>query len=114
LWKEGAGGHLTLPAAIREEIFTLISQGFPAPRRTWWEADHIVPVEKGGGGSGLPNFQTLCCACHRIKTREHAAERAQRRKAGNCPKGDPGIAQRAIRELPKGRSGNCPKGDPSD
>lgn len=34
------------------------------------EADHIVPVNGGGGGSWLSNFQFLCKECHKIKTRE--------------------------------------------
>ena len=33
-----------------------------------WHADHIIPVHKGGGGTGLWNFQTLCIPCHKIKT----------------------------------------------
>jgi hypothetical protein len=33
-----------------------------------WEADHIVPVHKGGGGCDLSNFQTLCVSCHIEKT----------------------------------------------
>lgn len=34
------------------------------------EADHIIPVNQGGGGSWLSNFQFLCKECHKIKTRE--------------------------------------------
>jgi 5-methylcytosine-specific restriction endonuclease McrA len=33
-----------------------------------WEADHIIPVHKGGGGCGLENFQTLCKEHHLVKT----------------------------------------------
>lgn len=33
-----------------------------------WEADHILPVHKGGGGCYLDNFQTLCKSCHIKKT----------------------------------------------
>lgn len=33
-----------------------------------WEADHIIPVWQGGGGSDLSNFQTLCQCCHQEKT----------------------------------------------
>lgn len=29
-----------------------------------WQADHITPVHKGGGGCYLENFQTLCKRCH--------------------------------------------------
>lgn len=34
-----------------------------------WEADHVQPVVKGGGGCGLDNLVTLCRACHGRKTR---------------------------------------------
>lgn len=33
-----------------------------------WHADHILPVEYGGGACTLDNFQTLCTDCHKIKT----------------------------------------------
>lgn len=33
-----------------------------------WQADHIVPVFKGGSACGLDNYQTLCLFCHKIKT----------------------------------------------
>jgi len=35
-----------------------------------WEADHIIPVFKGGGGCGLDNFQTLCYECHKVKSKQ--------------------------------------------
>lgn len=35
-----------------------------------WQADHILPVEQGGGACGLENFQTLCEDCHKEKTRD--------------------------------------------
>ncbi|WP_220472631.1 HNH endonuclease [Spirosoma foliorum] len=38
------------------------------PPGNQWEADHIVPVHKGGGYCDLDNFQTLCIPCHRDKT----------------------------------------------
>lgn len=33
-----------------------------------WQADHILPVFLGGGGTGIGNFQTLCIHCHGLKT----------------------------------------------
>lgn len=41
----------------------------------YWDADHILPVEHGGGECGLHNIQTLCFWCHKEKTL------AQRKKA---------------------------------
>lgn len=35
-----------------------------------WQADHIIPVFKGGGGCSLDNFQTLCLSCHKEKSRQ--------------------------------------------
>lgn len=34
-----------------------------------WQADHIIPVHKGGGACGLDNYQTLCVECHKQKTK---------------------------------------------
>lgn len=48
--------------------------------RHYWEADHIVPVVRGGHNT-LDNLRTLCRSCHRRETarlsRERAAERRQ-------------------------------------
>lgn len=38
-----------------------------------WQADHILPVQYGGGGCTMNNFQTLCTSCHREKTSYNAA-----------------------------------------
>ncbi len=51
--------------------------------RRKWEADHIIPIEKGGGACGLENFQTLCEYCHKTKTKEQAGQRAEERKSEN-------------------------------
>lgn len=40
-----------------------------------WEADHVVPLHRGGGG-GLANLQTLCVPCHREKSAREARVRA--------------------------------------
>ncbi len=29
-----------------------------------WDADHVIPVERGGGGCGINGMRTLCVACH--------------------------------------------------
>lgn len=46
-----------------------------------WDADHILPVWKGGGLAGLDGYQTLCrTPCHAAKTARDAAERAAMRR----------------------------------
>eukprot|EP00916_Digyalum_oweni_P012075 GHVL01019962.1.p1 GENE.GHVL01019962.1~~GHVL01019962.1.p1 ORF type:complete len:229 (-),score=27.40 GHVL01019962.1:265-951(-) len=44
-----------------------------------WNADHIKPVEMGGGQCGLDNIQTLCCVCHKYKSGEEAFQRRKRK-----------------------------------
>jgi 5-methylcytosine-specific restriction endonuclease McrA len=43
-----------------------------------WHADHVVALVNGGS-TDLVNVQTLCVACHKLKTREDLAERDRRR-----------------------------------
>ncbi len=38
-------------------------------RKSWWEADHVLPVVEGGD-SNLENMRTLCIPCHRGVTTE--------------------------------------------
>lgn len=33
-------------------------------RKSFWDADHIVPVAEGGGQCDLSNMRTLCLLCH--------------------------------------------------
>jgi len=60
-----------------------------------WEADHIHPVEHGGGGCGLDNIQTLCHWCHVRKTAEQARERARARRR------QPTLPEPPVKEPPK-------------
>ncbi|HEX7828937.1 MAG TPA: HNH endonuclease [Thermoanaerobaculia bacterium] len=46
-------------------------------RKTWWEADHILPVVEGGD-SNLENIRTLCIPCHRGVTKALRERRALR------------------------------------
>lgn len=41
-----------------------------------WEADHILPVSKYGGGCEIENFQTLCQECHKKKTQTESQRAA--------------------------------------
>ena len=45
-------------------------------RMTWWDMDHVIPVEEGGGECGLDGLRTLCIPCHRKVTAEQARRRA--------------------------------------
>lgn len=42
--------------------------GFKTGHESFWEADHIISVKKGGAKLGLKNLQTLCIRCHKAKT----------------------------------------------
>lgn len=53
--------------------------GIPLHRQTYWDADHIVPVVKGGGACGIENYRTLCVPCHQAATARLAQERADAR-----------------------------------
>lgn len=52
-----------------------------SPERSFWEADHVVPVVEGGGLCGLENLRTLCRPCHRAATRSLRARIAASRAA---------------------------------
>lgn len=70
---------MRLPFADRmRELRALLQRGAIAKRRkTWWEADHIVPVVEGGD-SNLENIRTLCIPCHKAVT----SELRKRRRTG--------------------------------
>jgi 5-methylcytosine-specific restriction protein A len=46
----------------------------------FWDADHIVPVIKDGGGCGLDNYRTLCIPCHKQETTALRKQLAEERK----------------------------------
>lgn len=70
---------MRLPFSARMlELRALQSRGvIHRHRKSWWEADHILPVVEGGD-SNLENLRTLCIPCHRDVTR---ALRERRRGA---------------------------------
>lgn len=49
-------------------------------RRSYWDADHIVPVIEGGGECSLANMRTLCVPCHKRVTKDLVRRRASRRR----------------------------------
>lgn len=48
-------------------------------RKTWWDADHVLPIAEGGRND-LANLRTLCIRCHKSETRALAARRAEVRR----------------------------------
>ncbi len=48
-----------------------------------WQADHTVPVARGGWGSGPDKIQTTCTRCHKALTARLAAELAAERRAAS-------------------------------
>lgn len=67
-------------AAVLRVVRWLGLDGAPPSGRTLWEADHIVPVVEGGGGTGLDNLRTLCWWCHKTETAKLARRRARARR----------------------------------
>jgi 5-methylcytosine-specific restriction protein A len=69
---------MRLPFAERmRELKSLIDRGvIHRGRKSWWEADHILPVVEGGD-SNLENMRTLCIPCHRAATAELRARRTR-------------------------------------
>lgn len=72
--------------AVRKKSFALYQErrdqlgvGDYEPGRSYWFVDHIKPVWKGGGECGIENLATLCCKCHKAKTKREAGERARRK-----------------------------------
>eukprot|EP01083_Nonionella_stella_P193309 714098_1 len=63
----------------RDRLWALCTKS-PLGEGHFWEADHIIPVEQGGGQCDIENLQTLCVPCHRVKTRAQTKERAERKR----------------------------------
>lgn len=54
--------------------------------KSYWAADHIVPVAEGGGECGLENIRTLCLGCHADATRRlHERLKYRRRLQAGQP-----------------------------
>jgi 5-methylcytosine-specific restriction endonuclease McrA len=54
---------------IRDELRKTQGQKCKLCNNDWVDADHIIPVCKGGGGMGMWNYQGLCKGCHKAKTK---------------------------------------------
>jgi len=54
-----------------------------AGRKSFWDADHILPVSEGGGECDLSNIRTLCLWCHQKHTAELRRQRRDRHGAKN-------------------------------
>jgi len=101
LWKSGKR---------QEAVERLVAAGFKATDLRWkarglvplWQADHIVPVIEGGGGTGPENLRTLCLGCHRKVTQELMARRRAARKAERD-------AQKAAEKAAKAKEPKAPR-----
>jgi 5-methylcytosine-specific restriction enzyme A len=51
-----------------------------ARRRSFWDADHILPVAEGGGECDLSNLRTLCLWCHQAHTAQLRCRLKNRRR----------------------------------
>lgn len=67
------------PGALLDGVqHALVDAGFDLDVRSFWEADHIVPVCEGGPTT-MENGRTLCHPCHKRVTREmHQRRRTER------------------------------------
>jgi 5-methylcytosine-specific restriction protein A len=61
-----------VPARKRKALSCQL--GMHPKRRSFWDADHILPVAEGGGECDLSNLRTLCLWCHQ----EHTAKLRKR------------------------------------
>jgi 5-methylcytosine-specific restriction endonuclease McrA len=77
-WDSAPPELVRMIQVAREEILEPYGWGHLWRRRTFWDADHLVPVADGGP-STLENLQTLCLSCHQAKTltQRHAAMAAK-------------------------------------
>lgn len=60
-----------------------------AKRRSFWDADHIIPVAEGGGECDLSNIRTLCLWCHQEHTAKlhlRLKEKRRGRASGMLPR----------------------------
>lgn len=64
------------------------------PEHLWksgplWHSDHILPVYRGGGETGIENRQTLCFKCHQDKTsaESHGRRLLPKHKMNNVLRG---------------------------
>ena len=67
--------YAALPAAKRGAFALRYDIPKRRLRKTWWDADHIVPIAEGGKNE-LVNLRTLCIRCHKAETRALAARRS--------------------------------------
>jgi hypothetical protein len=58
--------YRALPPVIRGRLRKQLD--LDRRRRSFWDADHILPVVEGGGECDLDNLRTLCLWCHREVT----------------------------------------------
>lgn len=72
------------------------------------EVDHIIPVCEGGGLAGLPNYRTLCQACHtqvsrelQLRRRGQDEARVASKKSRRAPRRERPAVKRSRRRKPR-------------
>ncbi len=74
-------------AALPPKGRAAFAERYDIPKRrlhkTWWDADHIVPIAEGGRNA-LINLRTLCIRCHKAETHALATRRGIARRAGDA------------------------------
>ncbi len=71
--------YAALPAANRAASARRYEIPKRRLRKTWWDADHIVPIAEGGKNE-LNNLRTLCIRCHKAETKALTLRRASARR----------------------------------
>lgn len=87
VYPHGAPESSSLVQSRRSEILREILEPLGllsfAHRKTFWDADHVVPFSEGGHALGVENLQTLCCGCHQGvggRSSGQASKRASRKR----------------------------------
>lgn len=77
--------YLAAAEAVRRDVAAEQRHyGMVGARLTIWDMDHIVEVDRGGGGRfRLRNMQTLCVPCHKEKSARYLRHRSWLRRLGN-------------------------------
>lgn len=94
--RTSSSAHRAWAAAVMRRDRGLCHIRGPRCTTSATEADHILPVARGGDPLDVANGQAVCHACHQVKTNAEAAEGRRlaavtRPKARRAPETHPGL-----------------------